>query len=151
VGPNSASEDIGRVAAALLQNPAQHAGQTYPLFGPVEMNHEQIAAELTIALGRPIIFQNVSIDEYCSSLEVLGVPEYVVQHFRGAMDDYQHGVMSGMNDNVERLSGQKPRSVVPVSLEAPCGEQQSWFQRTQNPSKATLWGVRFCLATINRN
>jgi NAD(P)H dehydrogenase (quinone) len=106
-----ASEDIGRVAAALLENPAQHAGKTYPLFGPVEMNHEQIAAELTIALGRPISFQNVSIDEYCSSLEGLGVPEYVVQHFRGAMDDYQHGVMSGMNDSVERLSGQKPMSV----------------------------------------
>ena len=106
-----ASEDIGRVAAALLESPIQHAGQTYPLFGPVEMNHEQIAAELTIALGRPIIFQNVSIDEYCSSLEALGIPEYVAQHFRGAMDDYQHGVMSGMNDNVEKLSGQKPMSV----------------------------------------
>jgi uncharacterized protein YbjT (DUF2867 family) len=106
-----ASEDIGCVAAALLENPAQHAGQTYPLFGPVEMNHEQIAAELTIALGRPIIFQNVSIDEYCNSLEALGISEYVVQHFRGAMDDYQHGVMSGINDNVERLSGQKPMSV----------------------------------------
>jgi hypothetical protein len=41
----------------------------------------------------------------------LGIPEYVVQHFRGAMDDYQHGVMSGMNDNVEKLSGQRPMSV----------------------------------------
>jgi hypothetical protein len=106
-----ASEDIGRVAAALLESPAQHAGQTYPLFGSVEMNHEQMAAELTIALGRPISFQNPSIDEYCTSLEALGIPEYVVQHFRGAMDDYQNGVMSGMNDNVERLSGQKPMSV----------------------------------------
>ena len=27
------------------------------------------------------------------------------------MDAYQHGVMSGMNDNVERLTGQKPISV----------------------------------------
>ena len=26
-------------------------------------------------------------------------------------EDYQRGVMSGMNDNVERLSGQKPMSV----------------------------------------
>jgi NAD(P)H dehydrogenase (quinone) len=106
-----ASEDIGRVAAALLENPAQHAGQTYPLFGPFEMNHEQMAAELTIALGRHIVFQNVSINEYCSSLAALGIPEYVVQHFGGAMDDYQHGVMAGMNDNVERLSGQKPMTV----------------------------------------
>jgi NAD(P)H dehydrogenase (quinone) len=106
-----AAEDIGRVAAALLDNAAQHAGQIYPLFGPVEMNHEQIAAELTVALGRPIIFQDASIDEYCNSLEALGISEYVVQHFRSAMDDYQHGVMSGMNDNVEKLSGHKPMSV----------------------------------------
>ena len=28
----------------------------------------------------------------------------------GAMDDYQHGVMAGMNNNVERLRGQKPTS-----------------------------------------
>jgi NAD(P)H dehydrogenase (quinone) len=27
------------------------------------------------------------------------------------MDDYQHGVMSGMNDNVAKLSGQEPMSV----------------------------------------
>jgi uncharacterized protein YbjT (DUF2867 family) len=106
-----AAEDIGRVAAALLEHPTPHAGQTYGLFGPVEMNHEQMARELTVALGRPIQFQNVSIDEYCSSLEAIGVPEYTVQHFRGAMDDYQHGVMSGMNDNVEKLSGQRPMSV----------------------------------------
>jgi len=27
------------------------------------------------------------------------------------MDDYQHGVMAGMNNNVERLTEQKPMSV----------------------------------------
>jgi NAD(P)H dehydrogenase (quinone) len=75
------------------------------------MNHEQMAAELTIALGRQIVFQNVGIDEYCKSLEAMGVRAYVLQHFGGAMDDYQHGLMSGMNDNVERLGGQKPMSV----------------------------------------
>jgi NAD(P)H dehydrogenase (quinone) len=106
-----AAEDQGRVIAALLQNPNGHAGQTYPLFGPVEMNHEQMAAELTAALGRKIIFQNVEIDEYCKSLETMGVPAYIIQHLGGAMDDYQHGVMSGMNDCVEKLSGQKPMSV----------------------------------------
>jgi len=39
------------------------------------------------------------------------VPAYVIKYLEGAMDDYQHGVMAGMNDNVERLSGQKPMSV----------------------------------------
>ena len=100
------AEDQGRVIAAILQNPGEHKGQTYPLFGPVEMDHEQMASELGEALGRTIVFQNISIAEYCKSLEPMGVSAYMIQHFEGAMDAYQHGVMSGMNDNVERLSGQ---------------------------------------------
>jgi NAD(P)H dehydrogenase (quinone) len=75
------------------------------------MDHDQMAAELTEALGRKIVFQNCSIDDYSKSLAAMGVPAYVMQHFEGAMDDYQHGVMAGMNDNVERLTGQKPMSV----------------------------------------
>ena len=106
-----ATEDQGRVIAAILENPAPHAGQTYPLFGLVEMDHDQIAAELSDALGRRIVFQNLGIDEYCRYLESLGVSAYRVQHLGGAMLDYQHGVMSGMNDNVEKLSGRKPMSV----------------------------------------
>jgi NAD(P)H dehydrogenase (quinone) len=105
------AEDQGRVIAAILQNPGEHKGQTYPLFGPVEMDHEQMASELGEALGRTIVFQNISIAEYCKSLEPMGVSAYMIQHFEGAMDAYQHGVMSGMNDNVERLTGQKPMSV----------------------------------------
>jgi uncharacterized protein YbjT (DUF2867 family) len=105
------AEDQGRVIAAILQNPGEHKGKTYPLFGPVEMDHEQMASELSEALGRKIVFQNISIDEYCKSLEAMGVSAYMIQHFEGAMDAYQHGVMSGMNDNVERLTGRKPVSV----------------------------------------
>lgn len=103
--------DQGRVIARILESPSEHAGQTYPLFGPTEMDHEQMAAELTTALGRKIVFQDISIDEYCDSLEKMGLDAYVTQHFRGAMDDYQHGVMSGMNDVVERLTGRRPMSV----------------------------------------
>jgi uncharacterized protein YbjT (DUF2867 family) len=73
------ADDQGRVIATIVQSLTAHAGQTYPLFGPVEMDHEQMAAELTLALGRKIVFQNVSIADYCKSLEVMGLPAYVVQ------------------------------------------------------------------------
>jgi NAD(P)H dehydrogenase (quinone) len=105
------AEDQGRVIAAILQDPTGHVGQTYPLFGPVEMDHEQMAVELSEALGRKIVFEDVSIEDYCKSLEAMAVPPYIVQHLGGAMEAYQHGVMGGMNGNVERLSGQKPMSV----------------------------------------
>jgi NAD(P)H dehydrogenase (quinone) len=106
-----AADDQGRVIAALLKSPDGHVGKTIPISGPVEMDHEQIAAELTEALGRKIVFQDLPIAEYCRSLEAMGVPPYIVQHLGGAMDDYQHGRMSGADNNVEKLTGRRSMTV----------------------------------------
>jgi NAD(P)H dehydrogenase (quinone) len=106
-----AADDQGRAVAALLKNPEAHIGTTIPLSGPVEMNHEQMAAELSEALGRKIVFQDLPIAEYCSSIEVMGVPPYIVQHLRGAMADYQKGHMAGADNNIEKLTGRRPMTV----------------------------------------
>ena len=106
-----AAADQGRAIAAIFKNPEGLIGQTINLSGPVEMDHEQMAAELTEALGRKIVFQDVPVGEYCDSLEQMGLPPYVIQHFRGAMEDYQHGHMAGADDNIERLTGVRPMTV----------------------------------------
>jgi NAD(P)H dehydrogenase (quinone) len=106
-----AADDQGRVIAALLKSPEAHLGKTIPISGPVEMDHEQMAAELTEALGRKIIFQDLPIDGYCRSLEAMGVPPYVVQHLGGAMNGYQHGHMSGADNYVEKLTGRRSMTV----------------------------------------
>ncbi|CAG9247994.1 NmrA family NAD(P)-binding protein [Paraburkholderia caribensis] len=106
-----AADDQGRAIAALLKHPEGHIGTTIPLSGPVEMDHEQMAAELSEALGRKIVFQDLPIDEYCSSIEAMGVPPYIVQHLGGAMADYQKGRMSGADDNVEKLTGRRSMTV----------------------------------------
>ncbi len=106
-----AADDQGRAIASLLNNPEPYVGHTIPLSGPVEMDHTQMAQELSEALGRTIVFQDLPIDEYCDSIATMGVPPYIVQHLRGAMDDYQHGVMSGADNNVERLTGRRPMTV----------------------------------------
>jgi uncharacterized protein YbjT (DUF2867 family) len=106
-----AADDQGRVIAALLNSPDAHIGKTIPVSGPIEMDHEQMAAELTEALGRKIVFQDLPIGEYCRSLEAMGVPLYIVQHLGGAMDDYQHGHMAGADDNVEKLTGRRSMTV----------------------------------------
>ena len=105
--PPIAADDQGRAIAALLKRPEAHIGTTIPLSGQVEMDHEQMAAELSEALGRKIIFQDLPIDEYCTSIEAMGVPPYVVQHLRSAMADYQTGHMSGADNNVEKLTGRR--------------------------------------------
>lgn len=106
-----AADDQGRVIAALLKNADGHIGETINLSGPVEMDHTQMAAELSEALGRTIVYQDLPIDEYCDSLAKMGVPSYPVEHFRGAMADYQTGHMSGADNNVEMLTGRPSMTV----------------------------------------
>jgi uncharacterized protein YbjT (DUF2867 family) len=106
-----AADDQGRAIAALLKNPDGHIGETIPLSGPVEMDHEQMAAELSEALGRKIVFQDLPVDEYCTSIEKMGVPAYIVQHLSGAMIDYQNGHMAGSDNNVELLTGRRSMTV----------------------------------------
>ncbi len=106
-----AADDQARAIAALLKNPEGHFGTTINLSGPVEMDHEQMAAELSEALGRPIVFQDLPVDEYCQSIEAMGVPAYVVQHLSGAMVDYQKGRMAGADNNIEKLTGRRSMTV----------------------------------------
>jgi NAD(P)H dehydrogenase (quinone) len=106
-----AADDQGRVIAALLNNPGKYVGTTIPISGPVEMDHEQMASELSEALGRKIIFQDLPIEEYCASLQEMGVPADIVQHLSGAMLDYQNGHMSGSDNNVEKLTGRRSMTV----------------------------------------
>lgn len=106
-----AADDQGRAIAALLKSPEAHIGTTIPLSGPVEMDHEQMAAELSEALGRKIVFQDLPIAEYTASLSEMGVPAYIVQHLGGAMLDYQNGHMAGADNNVETLTGRRSMSV----------------------------------------
>ena len=111
-----AADDQGRAIAALLKNPEGHIGTTIPLSGPVEMDHTQMAAELSEALGRTIVFQDLPIPEYVASLKEMGVPAYIVQHLDGAMLDYHNGRMAGADNNVEKLTGRRAMTVGEFAL-----------------------------------
>jgi uncharacterized protein YbjT (DUF2867 family) len=111
-----AAADQGRAIAAILKDPEAHIGKTINLSGPKEMDHEQMAAELSEALGRRIVFQDLPIDEYCASIEAMGVPAYVVQHLRGAMADYHVGRMSGADNNIETITGKRSMTVGEFAL-----------------------------------
>jgi NAD(P)H dehydrogenase (quinone) len=106
-----AADDQGRAIAALLKSPEGHIGTTINLSGPVEMDHEQMAAELSEALGRTIVFQDLPVEEYVQSIKEMGVPAYIVQHLDGAMRDYHNGRMAGADNNVEQLTGRRSMTV----------------------------------------
>ena len=106
-----AGEDQGRVIAALLQDPTPHAGKAYPLYGPIELNHHEIAEKLTKTLGRPFVYKPVTIPEFRIRMENGGRNSRFVQHIVSVAQDYQDGVFCGTNDVVEDLTGRKPLTV----------------------------------------
>ena len=106
-----AAADQGRAIAAIFKNPDGLLGQTINLSGPVEMDHEQMALELSEALGRKIVFQDQPVSEFGNSLKEMGVPPYVIQHLTNAMEDYQQGHMSGADNNIERITGKRSMTV----------------------------------------
>jgi NAD(P)H dehydrogenase (quinone) len=105
------AEDQGRVIAAILEHPEQHAGQVYPLYGAVEMNHYEIADAISRSLGQPVHYEPVDIPTWIEGIKAQGFSPYLAQHLSNVAVDYQNGVFAGTNDIVERVGGKKPTTI----------------------------------------
>ncbi len=107
-----AAEDQGRLIGHILADPAPHAGETYKLFGPVEMDYYGIAAAVSGALGVDIAYTPISIDEFRRDLsEKQHYPPFLVQHLVEVAQDCRNGLFAGTNDVIERVTGKPPMTV----------------------------------------
>ena len=111
-----AAEDQGRVIAGLLDNPQAHAGQVYPLFGPVELTYEETAQVLSRVLGKPIEYKQVAFDEFSKILQSSGKNAgrdnaFLFQHLKEVAIDHQNGIFAGTNDLVEKIGGRPPMTL----------------------------------------
>jgi NAD(P)H dehydrogenase (quinone) len=104
-----AAEDQGRVIAAILNDPAGHAGKTYSLFGPKELTQYEVADIFTQVLGRKITYLALEIEAFMETWRKrTDVSPYFFQHVAAVAQDCRDGLFSGTNDLVEKLTGQKP-------------------------------------------
>jgi uncharacterized protein YbjT (DUF2867 family) len=107
-----ASEDTGRVVAAILAEPTAHAGSTYQLFGLVELDGDGIAEAMSEVLGRTIRYSPVEISDFQQMLaHIPRLPPYFAQHVGAIAVDCQNGITAGTNNNVEHLTGRPPLRV----------------------------------------
>jgi NAD(P)H dehydrogenase (quinone) len=103
-----AGEDLGRVIAAILKDPAEHAGETYPLYGSKELSQYEVADMLTQVLGNKITYVPLEIVAFKNMLKEMGFTPHFQQHMEYVCRDCLDGVFSGTNDLVEKLAGRKP-------------------------------------------
>jgi uncharacterized protein YbjT (DUF2867 family) len=107
-----AAEDLGRVIAAILNDPAAHAGKVYPLYGPKELSQYDIADLLTKVLGKNITYVPMEIQAFNGVLKEMGFNAHFQQHMSAVAQDCRDGVCSGTNDLVEKFTGQKPMEML---------------------------------------
>lgn len=67
------ARDVGRAAAAILAEPAPHAGKTYRITGPRALNYAQVAAAISTLLARPVTYEAFDEHDYESRLRSNGV------------------------------------------------------------------------------
>ncbi|MDE1918623.1 MAG: NmrA family NAD(P)-binding protein [Sphingomonadales bacterium] len=106
-----AAQDQGRLIAAILADPAPHAGKTYPLCGPVEMDYHGVAAALSEELGRTIVYEPMEVEAYRAQLQSRGMPEQTIQHLCAVALDYRDGIFEGTDRIIEAVTGIPPMSV----------------------------------------
>ncbi|MET7395002.1 NmrA family NAD(P)-binding protein [Dactylosporangium sp. NPDC005572] len=103
--------DQASVIAAVLEHPEPHDRQVYPLYGPVEMNHHEIAAAMSRSLGIPVRYEPISVETFTAALTAMGANPYLVQHLGHIAVDYRNGVFAGTNNLVEVVGGQAPTGI----------------------------------------
>ncbi|MFI5610295.1 NmrA family NAD(P)-binding protein [Amycolatopsis sp. NPDC051903] len=106
-----AAVDQSRVIAAVLVEPEPHHRAIYPLHGPVELDHYEIAGALAGVLGHPVHYEPIGVEEFSASMLARGYDPHLVQHLGNVAIDYRNGVFAGTNDVVEKVGGRPALSV----------------------------------------
>jgi NAD(P)H dehydrogenase (quinone) len=106
-----AAVDQGRFVASVLAHPEPHDRQAYPLCGPIDLNHFEIADELSRTLGLSVRYEPIEITAFAEDLRALGLSEFLVQHLSSVAQDYRDGIFSGANNLVEVVTGRPALTV----------------------------------------
>jgi NAD(P)H dehydrogenase (quinone) len=107
--------DQGRFVAAVLADPAPHDRQIYPLTGPIELDHHEIADVLSRQLGIPVRYEPIEISAFAEALTAQGYSPFLVQHLSSVAQDYRNGVFAGASDLVEAVTGAAAMTVEQIA------------------------------------
>ncbi|WP_109211784.1 MULTISPECIES: NmrA family transcriptional regulator [Microbacterium] len=97
-------DDLAAVAAATLTD-ARHAGRVHELTGPELLTFDDIAATLSRAAARPVVFADVTRADFIDGAIADGIPEDVVVVLDHLFSEILDGRNSSLTDDVERALG----------------------------------------------
>ncbi len=105
-----ARADVADVAVAVLTSDG-HDGKTYDLTGPEAFTLGEAAAELSRAWGRPVTFENETLDEARASRAGSGAEAWEIEGWVTSYAAIAAGELDVVSDVVERIAGHAPISL----------------------------------------
>jgi uncharacterized protein YbjT (DUF2867 family) len=106
-----AVDDVARVVATVLRDPAPHIGHVYELTGPQSVDMRELAAAFSRALDRPVSYVDVPLDRWLAELSRLGLPPHVEQHVATMAKLHRNNRYDRTSDGVERVTGIPPQPI----------------------------------------
>lgn len=111
------NENIGAVNAAILSDPARHAGRTYRPTGPALISPAEIVTAIAGALGRRVRYASVSEAMLSKALTADGWPVALQSQLRFYLEEYRRGsfAVGGPTDVVPALLGREAESFADIA------------------------------------
>jgi uncharacterized protein YbjT (DUF2867 family) len=106
-----AVDDVARVAATVLRDPAPHIGHVYELTGPHSVDMTKLAAAFSRALDRPVSYVDVPLDRWQAGLSRMGLPPHTEKHVATMAQLHRDNRYDRTADGVERVTGIPPQSI----------------------------------------
>ena len=106
-----AVDDVARVVATVLREPAPHIGHVYELTGPRSVDMTELAAAFSRALDRPVSYVDVPLDRWQAGLSRMGLPPHVEQHVATMAQLHRDNRYDRATGGVEHVTGMPPQSI----------------------------------------
>ena len=107
-----ARADVADVAVEVLRDPTAHANATYTLTGPEALTLDEVAARAGAVLGRPLSFEDESVEEaYASRRAAYGAEDWQLDAWVSTYTAIADDSVADVTDDVRRVTGRAPRTL----------------------------------------
>ena len=107
---SAARQDYAEAAAAVLTGSLPPSGSVYELAGDTSYTLADFAAKIAQQTGKPIVYNNLSQDDFASTLQQIGLPQSVAEMLANSDVGASRG---GLFDDTKTLSSLIGRRTTP--------------------------------------
>jgi len=105
-------EDLARVAAAILLDPAPHRGKIYVPTGPRSLSLTEMAMVFSRVLGRPVEYVAIPVELWQRTLAKLPrMSPHFIEHLARVAEAHQQGEFDALTEVVKEIGGEPPKSL----------------------------------------